>query len=157
MDTVFIPRSGLGTIFGVPGSGKTYWAVSPSHPVGLELRNMVLPSIPQTLVIIPHGGLRTFLQDLDEEAEVAICLHPTRWAWNEYVLDLLEDEEIYKSPSHTVGLELKEARWSREMCLISASPSHTVGLEQVYRRTRALAGDFVIIPHGGLGTRSLTK
>ncbi len=36
--------------------------------------------------------------------------------------------------------------------LLTMSSSHTVGLEQVYRRTRALAGDFVSIPHGGLRT-----
>jgi len=124
---------------------------SPSHTVGLEPLLWGCNNF-WSSVAIPRGGLRT--------------IYP-RNVYHVY----------YESPSHPVGLELgihgktlRETSISRhptqwawnwialqELKALTKSPSHTVGLEQVYRRTRALAGDFVIIPHGGLGTRSLTK
>ena len=80
------------------------------------------------------------------------CLshHPTQWAWNQYVLELLEDEEIFQSPSHTVGLEQVSSSLSSVFLSFvvtiphgelgtarilaieknaSQLPSHTVGLE----------------------------
>jgi len=103
---------------------------SSSHPVGLELRNMVLPSIPQTLVIIPHGGLGTM-----RELTVAEVV-----------------ELATKSPSHSVGLELFLVLGILK-AILEWSPSHAVGLEQIHYLLPANnSAPQVFIPPSGLGT-----
>ena len=99
---------GLKLIYGVPGSGKTYYA-SPSHPVGLE----------------PKTDIGYGYESHYESPSHAVGLELKHQRIHIPTLP----SPIWESPSHTVGLELAEL--DKILRDLGLSPSHPVGLEHI--------------------------